>query len=805
MGRTFALAACLIAAALIAWWGERPPDPVRSDAPAAAFSAGRAMADVAAVARVPHPIGSPANAAVRDDLLGRMAALGLAPQVQRAEVVVQMADGARPLVVGGRAENLVGVLPGRDRAAPAVALMAHYDSVPASPGAADDAAGVAAVLETVRALKAAGPLRRDVVVALTDGEEAELLGARAFFAGHPLARRLGFVVNLEARGGGGRARMFETGPANGETVGLFRHAVGDPSSSSLAVYLYRLMPNETDFTLARAAGLPGLNFAFIGRQFDYHAASSTPAALDQGSLQDIGRQALAVVRAAAEAPALPRPAPDRVYNQLPGGWVLAYPAPVGWAVLAAAAALLALGCVRARKAGGLAWRDVLRGGGAAAFLLLAGAALLRAARRATGVDFGFVEQRPLLAQADRFETALALLGLGLLLYAAAELARGRRGIALVPLAAALGGAFVAGFDPVCLILGAAALAVAALAFRRPTGVAGAWAGLIATGLAAATALQVLAPTAALVAAWPTLLAAALAAATGLWTRRTWALRLMTFAAVAAGLGWLGGLVHGVYLGLDAPELLAVPLWLAALLVWPLAQPARDGAGTPFVAVAVLVAGLAVLAAVRFMEPWSPRHPQASQVAYLQDLASGRALRLSLTPQRPAWSDAVLRADGGAVAQRPAPPFSRRPVDAAPARPIAAVAPRLTLQPAADGRVVLRAVPPPGADLLILELTADLPVRDVALNGRPVRLLVRPGQTGRIRWQAAPDGLALAFRADGPGALSVRYAAVTPAWPADARPLPPRPANVMAFGTSDSTVVTGAERLTWPAAWRKTAP
>ncbi|HEY3696262.1 M20/M25/M40 family metallo-hydrolase [Phenylobacterium sp.] len=805
MGRTFALAACLIAAALIAWRGERPPDPASRDAPAAAFSAGRALADVEVVARAPHPVGSPANAAVRGHLLRRMTALGLAPRVQRADVAVQAAGDARSGIVGGRVENLVGVLPGRDRALPAVALMAHYDSVPSSPGAADDAAGVAAVLEAVRALKAQGLLRRDVVVALTDGEEANLLGARAFFAENPLAGRLGFVVNLEARGGGGRARMFETGPDNGGTVDLFRRAVSSPSSSSLAVHLYRLMPNETDFTVARAAGLRGLNFAFIGRQFDYHSASSTPASLDQGSLQDIGGQALAAVAAAAQAPALPGPAPDQVYNQLPGGYVLAYPAPVGWAVLAAAAALLALGCVRARKAGALSWRDGLRGAGAGLFLLLAGAALLRAARRAAGAGFGFLEQRRLLAQADRFETALVLLGLGLLLYAAAELARGRRGIALVPLAAGLGGAFVAGFDPACLVLGAAALAVAALALRRPTGAPGAWAGLIATGLTAGVALQVAAPAAALVAAWPTLLAAALAAVSGLWTARSRLNRIVVLVAAALGLGWLGGLVHGLYLGLDAPELLAIPVWLAAIVVWPLAQPDRDVAGTPFVAVGVLFAGLAVLAAVRVLDPWSPRHPQASQVAYLQDRTSGRALRLSLTPDRPAWSDAVLRADGGAVAARPAPPLFRRPVDAAPARPIAAAAPALTLRPSPDGRVVLHAVPPPGADVLVLELVADTPASEVTLNGRPVRLLARPGQTGRIRWRAAQDGLVLAFRPAGPGAIAVRYAAQTPAWPPDARRLPPRPADVMAFDTSDSTIVTGAERLTWAAPSRKPVP
>jgi hypothetical protein len=802
MGRTLALAACLIAAAVIAWLGERPPDPAPAGAPATAFSAARAFPDVAVVARAPHPMGSPANAAVRDYLVRRMTALGLSPQVQRADVVLEPPARARPVAMGGEVKNLIGVLPGREPALPAVGLMAHYDSVPASPGAADDAAGVAAVLETVRALQAQGPLRRDVVVAITDGEEAGLLGARAFFAEHPLARRLGFVVNLESRGGGGRARMFETGADDGQTIDLFRRAVRAPSSSSLAVYLYRMTPNDTDFSLARRAGLPGLNFAFIGRQFDYHSASSTPAALDPGALQDLGRQALAAVRAAGDARALPKPAPDEVYQQLPGGRVVAYPAAAGWAILAAAALLLAIGAARARKAGALSGQAVLRGAGVGVFLVLAGSVLMRAARRATGAGFGFLEQRPLLAQADRYETALVLMGLGLVLYAAAELARGRRGIAVVPAAAGLGGAFVAGFDPVCLALGAGGVAMAALAFRRPTGVAGAWAGLIATGLLVAVVLQVKAPTAALVAAWPALAAAALAAATGLWTARGWPWRVAALALTAVVLGWLGGLVHGLFLGLDAPQLLALPIWLSAIVVWPLAQPDREVAGTPFVAVAVLLAGVAALAAVRLLDPWSARHPQASEVAYLQDRDTGEAFRLSLTPGAPpAWALQVLRADGGAVSRRAFPPLYRQPVRCAPARPVRTAPVALALARGADGAMTLRVVPPPAAEALVLDVASDAPLHGVALNGRPVPGLARGG---RIVWHGASHGLALAFHAAQPGALRVRYAAVVPGWPADARPLPPRPSDVMAFDRSDSTVVSGAERLTWGASGGKPA-
>ncbi|MFX4531870.1 M28 family peptidase, partial [Acinetobacter baumannii] len=91
----------------------------------------------------------------------------------------------------------------------------HHDSVYGSPGAADDSAGVAAILETARALGARGTPLRDLIVVLTDGEDSGLCGAQRFFAADPARGRIGALINLEARGGGGRATLFQTTPGNG--------------------------------------------------------------------------------------------------------------------------------------------------------------------------------------------------------------------------------------------------------------------------------------------------------------------------------------------------------------------------------------------------------------------------------------------------------------------------------------------------------------------------------------------------------------------------------------------------------------
>src|SRR5690606_20320981 len=100
-------------------------------------------------------------------------------------------------------------IPGERRTG-ALALAAHYDSVPAGPGAGDDGAGVAALLEIARVLVREPPPRRSVWLWFTDGEEMGLLGARALVSEPELIANVEVVVNLEARGTSGPSLMFES-------------------------------------------------------------------------------------------------------------------------------------------------------------------------------------------------------------------------------------------------------------------------------------------------------------------------------------------------------------------------------------------------------------------------------------------------------------------------------------------------------------------------------------------------------------------------------------------------------------------
>lgn len=80
-------------------------------------------------------------------LEGELAALGYAPAAQRFAV------GA------GEVRNIEAELAGGARAAEIIVVGAHYDSVSGSPGANDNASGVAAVLELARLMRDAAPAR----------------------------------------------------------------------------------------------------------------------------------------------------------------------------------------------------------------------------------------------------------------------------------------------------------------------------------------------------------------------------------------------------------------------------------------------------------------------------------------------------------------------------------------------------------------------------------------------------------------------------------------------------------------------
>ncbi|EYF02595.1 M20/M25/M40 family metallo-hydrolase [Chondromyces apiculatus] len=283
----------LLCGVLLALWTFLLPTPRDEAAPADVFSAHRARRHVDQLAKAPRPVGSPAHAEARAWLAAALIDLGAEVDTAPAQAVSTFYG--LPFDTA-RVHNVIGRLRGSD-ATGTVLLVAHYDSVPGSPGASDNASGVAAILEVMRAARARGPLRNDVVVLFTDAEEGGMLGAHAFAEAHPWARKVRAFVNLDARGSGGVPVIVGLSTPGAWLTAQIAEASVTSAASSLYTDATRLIHPGTDFgVLSRGPlGMAGVNIAFADGVAAYHQGADTAAALDLGTLQAEGELALALL------------------------------------------------------------------------------------------------------------------------------------------------------------------------------------------------------------------------------------------------------------------------------------------------------------------------------------------------------------------------------------------------------------------------------------------------------------------------------------------------------------------------------
>jgi hypothetical protein len=288
---------------LTAWRASAPPPnlvmPDQESVAKARFSAAKAQETLSYLLRdrVPHPMGSDANRRVKDRVIEKLRETGVAVEVQHA---LGCSEGAPHC---GFVENVIGTLPGDTD--DTIVLMAHYDSTTNSPGAGDDGAGVAAVIETVRLLAAearrrGNPYRNSIQAVITDGEEEGLFGAEAFFAEYPGASNTRTLINIEGSGSAGPSNLLRSSPGSGDLVTLYRQTAPHPMASSIATEIFERMPNDTDFSVAMRAGVKGLDFAFAGERTHYHTPLDTVENLNLGTLQHHGDNILPLLRELAE-------------------------------------------------------------------------------------------------------------------------------------------------------------------------------------------------------------------------------------------------------------------------------------------------------------------------------------------------------------------------------------------------------------------------------------------------------------------------------------------------------------------------
>jgi Peptidase family M28 len=324
-------AVLLLAATLAAY---RAPEPLAAEAAPTVFSAARAREILKELVGdgVPHPMGSAADVKVRDLIVKRLTALGYTTGLQTGISCNEFgACGTPTNIVATRGE-----FSGSD----AVMLAAHYDSVPSGPGASDDGVGVANLLEIARVLSVMPLPKHPIVLLVTDGEEGGLLGASLFTREHPLAKRIWAAVNMDTRGVSGTSLMFETGAANAWLMRLYGSSTLEPITNSLCYVIYKTLPNNTDFTIFKAASYQGFNLAFIGDVAYYHTPLDSFESASPATMQHQGANALSGLLALANATDLSPPAADSLFFDVLARTVIVWP--IGLVLPASLAALVLL-------------------------------------------------------------------------------------------------------------------------------------------------------------------------------------------------------------------------------------------------------------------------------------------------------------------------------------------------------------------------------------------------------------------------------------------------------------------------------
>lgn len=309
MRRALAVLLPLAIVLALAVWRAEGPAPRDASTPANEFSSARASETLHTLLanEGAHPLGTAANARVRDRVVARFTALGY-----DTRVLNQFACNAGG--VCGQVQNVLARPRGAsgDTVLDTVLVTAHYDSVGSGPGASDDGVGTAALLEVARAIRGER-FRNPVAFLITDGEEAGLLGAEGFVADETLSGDVSAVVNVEMRGTYGLSNMFETSTGNRWLIRHLARALERPQATSFFYAIYNLLPNDTDVTIFKRAGKASVNFAAIRGVNWYHTPYDDLAHVNPPTLQHHGDNILATVRALASADLAARSKTDATY------------------------------------------------------------------------------------------------------------------------------------------------------------------------------------------------------------------------------------------------------------------------------------------------------------------------------------------------------------------------------------------------------------------------------------------------------------------------------------------------------------
>jgi aminopeptidase YwaD len=183
--------------------------------------------------------------------------------------------------------NVVATKRGTTRPNEIIVIGGHFDSVPRSPGANDNASGVATLMEAARVL-ASVPTARTIQFVPFSGEELGLFGSAAFAND----RRQGVVamINLDMVGWGERLMVGNSPGRDGSAVDTALQV-----AQRLGIEVTRFRAGGSDHVSFERHGIPAV-FFHRGIDPSYHRPTDVPSNVDPKHLEEAARLLVAVIQ-----------------------------------------------------------------------------------------------------------------------------------------------------------------------------------------------------------------------------------------------------------------------------------------------------------------------------------------------------------------------------------------------------------------------------------------------------------------------------------------------------------------------------
>ncbi|KAF5299923.1 hypothetical protein FQR65_LT09318 [Abscondita terminalis] len=223
--------------------------------------------------------------------------------VQKASGAFQLAFLDGMTNVYRNMQNIVVRIGSRINSPHSLLINCHFDTVTQSPGASDDGAGCAVMLEMLRVLSQSDRiLRHNIIFLFNGGEENFMPASHGFITQHKWAKEVRAFINIEACGAGGRELLFQAGPNHPWILETYSEEVPYPYASSMAQEIFQsgLIPGDTDYRIFRDFGnVSGLDFAWSSNGYVYHTRFDSIDQIPLGTLQRTGDNILALARGMA--------------------------------------------------------------------------------------------------------------------------------------------------------------------------------------------------------------------------------------------------------------------------------------------------------------------------------------------------------------------------------------------------------------------------------------------------------------------------------------------------------------------------